>query len=121
MSSVLVGRDDGMLMVFSSLTNKLMVRVSNFFESQLNVPVRVDPNALTKKRRELAPLQPDMESRKRDKRQMTPDEMLSWYGKILEAVKMRYRKLQRFAWYVVLDLQMSDNTACAFALIPPGD
>lgn len=75
-----------------------MVRVSNFFETQLNVPVRAKPDSASKRRRDLPPLQPDMESRKRDKRQMTPDEMLSWYGKILEAVKMRYRKLQRFAW-----------------------
>lgn len=77
-----------------------MVRVSNFFETQLNVPVRVDSNAQPRKRRDL-PLQPDMESRKRDKRQMTSEEMLQWYGKILEAVKMRYRKLQRFAWFVI--------------------
>jgi mitogen-activated protein kinase kinase kinase len=75
-----------------------MVRISNFFETQLNVPMRLDPKAPPKKRRDLTPLQPDMESRKRVKKQMTPDEMLLWYGKILEAVKMRYRKLQRFAW-----------------------
>lgn len=74
-----------------------MVRVSNFFETQLNVPVRLDPSARPRRRRDLS-LQPDMESRQRDKRQMTAEEMLSWYGKILEAVKMRYRKLQRFAW-----------------------
>ena len=28
---------------------------------------------------------------------MSKDEMLSWFGKILDAVRMRYRKLQRFA------------------------
>jgi mitogen-activated protein kinase kinase kinase len=90
---------------FCSLTNKLMVRVSNFFETQLGVPIPIvsDENAKKKAdltQRELSELQPDMGARKTEKREMTSEEMLVWYGKILEAVKMRYRKLQRFAWYV---------------------
>jgi mitogen-activated protein kinase kinase kinase len=91
---------------FCSLTNKLMVRVSNFFETQLGVPIPIvsDENARKKgelTQGELSRLQPDMDARKTEKRQMTSEEMLVWYGKILEAVKMRYRKLQRFAWYVL--------------------
>ncbi|TFK36808.1 hypothetical protein BDQ12DRAFT_608772 [Crucibulum laeve] len=49
-----------------SLTNKLMVRVTNYFDTQVRVP--------------------------------TGEEHLTdWYGKILDSVRLRYRKLQRFA------------------------
>ncbi|EGO02713.1 hypothetical protein SERLA73DRAFT_102617 [Serpula lacrymans var. lacrymans S7.3] len=48
-----------------ALTNKLMVRVTNYFETQVRVP--------------------------------TSEQMSSWYGKILDNVRLRYRKLQRFA------------------------
>jgi len=91
---------------FCSLTNKLMVRVANFFETQLGVPIPITAEQAKKHnhrevtQRELSELQPDMDAKKTARRQMTPEEMLVWYGKILEAVKMRYRKLQRFAWYV---------------------
>jgi mitogen-activated protein kinase kinase kinase len=101
---------------FCSLTNKLMVRVANFFETQLGVPIPVAANQAPRKKRELSQrelseLQPDMDAKKTAKRSMTPEEMLVWYGKILEAVKMRYRKLQRFAWYVpnrVSELMIGD-------------
>ena len=91
---------------FCSLTNKLMVRVANFFESQLGVPIPITAEQAPKKKRDITPrelseLQPDMDAKRTERRQMTPEEMLVWYGKILEAVKMRYRKLQRFAWYVI--------------------
>jgi len=90
---------------FCSLTNKLMVRVANFFETQLGVPIPITAEQASRKKRELtqrelSELQPDMDAKKTARRQMTSEEMLVWYGKILEAVKMRYRKLQRFAWYV---------------------
>ncbi|KAJ8520569.1 hypothetical protein ONZ45_g2639 [Pleurotus djamor] len=72
-----------------ALTNKLMVRVTNFFETQVRVPQAVKPvNGNVKSA--LIPAQ--LGSRK-----MTQDQMVTWYGKILDGVRLRYRKLQRFA------------------------
>lgn len=31
---------------------------------------------------------------------MSDEQTVSWYGKVLESVRIRYRKLQRFARYV---------------------
>lgn len=77
-----------------------MVRVSSFFDTQLQVPVPVSsPKAGGKRHTRARSLQPDPDAKNREHREMTPEEMLSWFGKILEAIKMRYRKLQRFAWY----------------------
>jgi mitogen-activated protein kinase kinase kinase len=63
-----------------------MVRVCNYFDSQLHVPVPMPATANTS-RISAGP----------DHKPMAIDEMLVWFGKILDAVKMRYRKLQRFA------------------------
>ncbi|KAI0053204.1 kinase [Auriscalpium vulgare] len=63
-----------------SLTNKLMVRVINYFGSQVRVPTRHS-----------APGE-DRTVRKG----MSADDMVVWYGKILDSVRLRYRKLQRF-------------------------
>jgi mitogen-activated protein kinase kinase kinase len=63
-----------------------MVRVCNYFDSQLHVPVPM-PAATAKTGPSAGP----------DHKPMAIDEMLVWFGKILDAVKMRYRKLQRFA------------------------
>ncbi|KDQ54860.1 hypothetical protein JAAARDRAFT_693265 [Jaapia argillacea MUCL 33604] len=48
-----------------ALTNKLMVRVTNYFETQL--------------------------------RKMNDEQLVNWYSKILDSVRLRSRKLQRFA------------------------
>jgi hypothetical protein len=32
---------------------------------------------------------------------MAPDQVISWYGKMLDGVRLRYRKLQRFARYAL--------------------
>lgn len=74
------------MLTVSSLTNKLMVRVCNYFDSQLHVPVPIDTTAKS-----------GNASAGPDHKPMAIDEMLVWFGKILDAVKMRYRKLQRFA------------------------
>lgn len=80
----------------SSLTNKLMVRVCNYFDSQLHVPVPMPPPP-PEDQDPPEPIQlPDVGP---DRRLMTGPEMLVWFSKILDAVKMRYRKLQRFARY----------------------
>jgi mitogen-activated protein kinase kinase kinase len=64
------------------LTNRLMVRVTNFFETQVHVPLaeRGAPhNGMSAMRSG-----------------MTDEQIVSWYHKILESVRLRYRKLQRF-------------------------
>ncbi|EIW67172.1 hypothetical protein TREMEDRAFT_33972 [Tremella mesenterica DSM 1558] len=75
---------------FCNLVNKLMVRMGNYFDTQLHVPIPIPPGEKPRKK--------SIEERfGGEKRPMTTDEMLVWFSKILDAVKMRYRKLQRFA------------------------
>ena len=78
-----------------------MLRVTNYFETQVRVPMgtqttehllhanqlrdpEFNPN-------NLAPTAYNPEPRK-----MTDEQVVSWYSKILESVRLRYRKLQRF-------------------------
>lgn len=82
------------LLTVSSLTNKLMVRVCNYFDSQLHVPVPMPPPPPEGEEPTEPVHLPDVGP---DRRLMTGPEMLVWFSKILDAVKMRYRKLQRFA------------------------
>ena len=92
----------------SALTNKLMVRVTNYFDTQIRIPIsdnKVKPIE-TK-----SPPTPDgnsaFQSHLREgsisalNKGMTNEQLIGWYGKILEGVKQRYRKLQRLARYVV--------------------
>jgi len=83
-----------------------MVRVTNYFETQVRVPMgnqsaeqlqhttqlkmdpEFNPNNLT-------PTSYNPESS--TGRKMTDEQIVSWYSKILESVRVRYRKLQRFA------------------------
>ncbi|CAA7259957.1 unnamed protein product [Cyclocybe aegerita] len=80
-----------------SLTNRLMVRVTNFFDTQVRVPsggntaerynqMKIDQDPY---------MTPNM--RLTTGRKMTDEQLISWYSKILESVRLRYRKLQRFA------------------------
>ncbi|KZV93915.1 hypothetical protein EXIGLDRAFT_30347 [Exidia glandulosa HHB12029] len=55
-----------------ALTNRLMVRVIDYFETQIQVPVK-DKN-----------------------KQMSDEQTVNWYDKVLDNVRLRYRKLQRF-------------------------
>ena len=81
-----------------------MVRVTNYFETQVRVPtgsqtaeqlqhtnqLRMDPEFNTS---HLTPPTHNPEP----SRKMTDGQIVSWYSKILESVRLRYRKLQRFA------------------------
>lgn len=60
--------------ILSALTNKLMVRVIDYFETQIHAPA--------------------------SKKRMSDEQIVSWFGKVLEGVRLRYRKLQRFSRYV---------------------
>ena len=70
-----------------------MQRVCKYFERQLHVPLA---------------LSTDESVKSTSHRRMSAEEVLSWYGKILDAVRMRYRKLQRFARRLT---QRFDNSA----------
>ncbi|KZT52966.1 Pkinase-domain-containing protein [Calocera cornea HHB12733] len=86
-----------------SVTNKLMARVVNLFETQLRLPVykpsldsrsRQSPrHTLSRPRLERANAQPVLKERDRP---MNEDQILDWYNTVLDSVRLRYRKLQRF-------------------------
>ncbi|KAF9498126.1 hypothetical protein BDN71DRAFT_1443846 [Pleurotus eryngii] len=74
-----------------ALTNKLMVRVTNYFETQVRVPSSHSKGKAVINGTSSSNL---IQSAGR---KMTQEQMASWYGKILDGVRLRYRKLQRFA------------------------
>ncbi|BEJ11012.1 hypothetical protein CspHIS471_0104340 [Cutaneotrichosporon sp. HIS471] len=91
-----------------SLTHKLMTRVIGYFEEQLRIPVRLEDwpavqaeikakEEAERARRKALGKENDKEEKKDKRRPMNTEEMVAWFAKILDAIKMRYRKLQRFA------------------------
>ncbi|KAJ3509800.1 hypothetical protein NLJ89_g5027 [Agrocybe chaxingu] len=80
-----------------SLTNRLMVRVTNFFDTQVRVPS--GGNTAEHYNQMKLDQGPYMTSNMEHTtgRKMTDEQMISWYSKILESVRLRYRKLQRFS------------------------
>ena len=83
----------------SALTNKLMIRVTNYFDAQIRVPLQVGVQSQPRDAPNGASTGPRLKSHlggplPSDK-PMTQEQILSWYEKILEGVKQRYRKLQR--------------------------
>lgn len=103
--------------LLSALTNKLMVRVTNYFDTQIRIPIPPEkvkhlestgsgvggvltPNS--------ASTSSAFQSHLREGsglsvgKEMSAEQLTSWYGKILEGVKQRYRKLQRLARSVVI-------------------
>lgn len=97
-----------------------MVRVTNFFETQLIVPVSSDDREVPKSIGNAISPQvqrptsrvlngpqdnADPGSWQHDKAYMNSEHMVNWFSKILDAVKMRYRKLQRFARYAIDTVQ----------------
>lgn len=98
-----------MLTLTSSLTNRLMVRVINYFDTQVRVPISVAAAAAVAvhhtQRNGTEPSHDDAEEATFEDhmtgppsaRAMTDEQKVSWYGKILDSVRLRYRKLQRFA------------------------
>ncbi|ORX35369.1 hypothetical protein BD324DRAFT_609596 [Kockovaella imperatae] len=80
---------------FCSLTNRLLGRTCHSFERQLHIPAPItdihSQRAVTDLRMQRNPITAE------ERKIMSPGAMLSWYSKMLDAVRMRYRKLQRFA------------------------
>ncbi|KAJ7071452.1 hypothetical protein C8F01DRAFT_1206931 [Mycena amicta] len=70
-----------------STTNKLMVRVTNYFDTQVQVPTGKDMRESRRQKRH---------AESGGNERMTSEQMVNWYGKILDSVRLRYRKLQRF-------------------------
>ncbi|EKM60810.1 uncharacterized protein PHACADRAFT_179988 [Phanerochaete carnosa HHB-10118-sp] len=88
-----------------ALTNKLMVRVTNYFDTQIRIPLPADkvkhleakgggtPNG----NMTTSAFQNHIREGTISNKQMSREQLISWYGKILDGVKQRYRKLQRLA------------------------
>lgn len=75
-----------------------MVRVTNYFETQVRVPVNSKPGSSNG---DLSETKGKSRASRKDRspgtQKMTDAQLLSWYAKILEGVRLRYRKLLRFA------------------------
>lgn len=80
-----------------------MVRVTNYFETQVRVPTLGEGRPSSRRNHEhrenhsKSPFQTHMQGTMTGNTKMTDEQMASWYGKILDSVRLRYRKLQRFA------------------------
>ncbi|QRW00094.1 mitogen activated protein kinase kinase kinase [Ceratobasidium sp. AG-Ba] len=73
-----------------SLTNRFMIRTTAHLEEQLQYPMQSQNRPKTK-------LREGFSSLKELEQPMTQRQLEGWYGKILDGVRLRYRKLQRFA------------------------
>lgn len=84
-----------------------MVRVTNYFDTQVRVPIAEDGSqngssshlqgsdgaGFTGK----SSFSTHVQGSTLSGRKMSDEQIISWYGKILDSVRLRYRKLQRFA------------------------
>ena len=78
-----------------------MVRVTNYFETQVRVPIPMSGDPSDLRLSGSTPLSTGArvhsQNASQANRKMTDEQMVSWYGKVLDGVRWRYRKLQRFA------------------------
>jgi mitogen-activated protein kinase kinase kinase len=82
-----------------------MVRVTNYFDTQLRVPIGEGTGVHVHSRhlptagqdRGINSSEPVFQGTSITSRTMTDEQIIGWYGKILDSVRLRYRKLQRFA------------------------
>ncbi|KIL71828.1 hypothetical protein M378DRAFT_115409 [Amanita muscaria Koide BX008] len=80
-----------------SLVNKLMIRMTNYFDTQVRVPMGEDKSEHTRSTRLVDRGHEEHVMARSRHRKMTPEQVISWYGKMLDSVRLRYRKLQRYA------------------------
>ncbi|TDL28867.1 hypothetical protein BD410DRAFT_760578 [Rickenella mellea] len=92
-----------------ALTNKLLARVTTNFERQIRVPITSKDRAaliVTPTRRPHSPAYVNglgfdfhnlLTEGSNKGRIMSDEQVVNWYAKVLESVRIRYRKLQRFA------------------------
>jgi mitogen-activated protein kinase kinase kinase len=80
------------------MTHRIARRVIEYFESQANVPV-YDPDKPVQGHSHV----PQMANLQKPKAgsevkiSMNRQEIINWYAKLLDSVKTRYRKVERFA------------------------
>lgn len=95
-----------LIALLSSLANRLMIRVTDYFETQLRVPSikrqprngGLHPDPVPPLRLENGVLAdslitPSLASRGKE---MTDEQIVNWFAKLLDSVRLRYRKLQRY-------------------------
>lgn len=76
-----------------------MVRVTNYFDNQVRVPLN-NSFSFSHKAQRLAAHANGTTALARKK--MSDEQLINWYAKILESGRLRHRKLQRFARYSAL-------------------
>ncbi|KAI0304647.1 kinase [Russula brevipes] len=75
------------------LTNRLTVRVTSTFDAQLRLPASERPTSSHRRKHGSSVNGSTCELSAQD---ASDEQMTSWYGKVLDSVRLRYRKLQRF-------------------------
>jgi len=82
----------------------LMVRVIDYFDTQIHLPTSA--TLVDEKEKEKETRRERMKNRglidefsdfTGSGKKMTRDQLIGWYGKVLDIVRLRYRKLSRFA------------------------
>lgn len=104
-----------------------MVRVTNYFDTQVRVPTGEDMSEHSHSHRQRnaerdramngskSAMQTQLQNASAASRKMTDEQIIGWYGKILDSVRLRYRKLQRFARYIISPyycIPISADEAC---------
>jgi mitogen-activated protein kinase kinase kinase len=72
----------------SALTNKLLLRVTNYFDGQIRIPAAEDGSVVGR---------PGFAETAAKRKKMTDAQMIAWYSKMLESGRLRHRRLHRFA------------------------
>jgi mitogen-activated protein kinase kinase kinase len=70
-----------------------MVRVTNLFDAQLRLPASERP---TSSHRRKPGSGVNGSTRAVSEQDSSDEQITSWYAKVLDSVRLRYRKLQRF-------------------------
>lgn len=73
--------------------------MTNYFDTQVRVPMGEDKNDQARNARHSDRGHEDATIPRSHRGKMAPDQVISWYAKMLDSVRLRYRKLQRFARY----------------------
>lgn len=80
-----------------------MLRVTNYFDTQIRIPVAGDPSQ-TPTMRDSKPVHAgngsttfETHMNPTTNKEMSDEQRVSWYSKVLDGVKQRHRKLQRLA------------------------
>ena len=86
-----------------------MNRVTNYFDAQIRVPVTTEDFVKKDAKKDSTRPEPPppafeihMGLTDIGTRSLSGEQLMSWYGRILDAVKQRYRKLQRLSRYAII-------------------